>query len=113
MYPFILGLNFVHSLQGGITIQNKQVSFRPKTTTIAYTNTENRTNNIVSHCTNKIEEIKDSIVKDYLENLKNSLKLKNLLVQAEKIGIIGEDGFCFWYKREEWYQSTCMLIIII
>ena len=57
LYPFILGLNFVHSLQGGITIQNNQVSFHNKTTTIAYTNTENRTNNIVSHCTNKIEEI--------------------------------------------------------
>ena len=65
LYPFILGLNFVHSLQGGITIQNNQVSFRQKTTTIAYTNTENRTNNIVSHYTNKIEEIKDSIVNDY------------------------------------------------
>ena len=30
LYPFILGLNFVHSLQGGITIQNNQVSFQPK-----------------------------------------------------------------------------------
>ena len=30
LYPFILGLNFVHSLQGGITIQNNQVSFHPK-----------------------------------------------------------------------------------
>ena len=38
LYSFILGLNFVHFLQGGITIQNKQVSFHPKTTTIAYTN---------------------------------------------------------------------------
>ena len=37
LYSFILGLNFVHFLQGGITIQNKQVSFHPKTTTIAYT----------------------------------------------------------------------------
>ena len=36
LYPFILGLNFV---QGGITIQNNQVSFHPKTTTIDYTNT--------------------------------------------------------------------------
>ena len=47
---------------------NNQVSFHPKTITIAYTNTENRlntTNNIASHYTNKIEEIKDSIVNDY------------------------------------------------
>ena len=68
LYHFILGLNFVHSLQGGITIQNNQISFHPKTTTIAYTNTENRlntTNNIALHYTNKIEEIKDSIVNDY------------------------------------------------
>ena len=27
LYHFILGLNFVHSLQGGITIQNNQVMF--------------------------------------------------------------------------------------
>ena len=68
LYPFILGLNFVHYLQGGITIQNNQVSFHLKTTTIAYTNTGNilnTTNNITSHYTNKIEEIKDSIVNDY------------------------------------------------
>ena len=100
LYPFILGLNFVHSLQGGITIQNNQVSFHPKTTTIAYTNTENKTNNLVCHYTNKIEEIKDSIVNDYSENLKNSLKLKNLLVQAEKIGIIGEDPQKHWSRNK-------------
>ena len=87
LYSFSLGLNFAHSLQGGITIQNNQVSFHPKTTTITYTNTENilnTTNNIASHYTNKIEEIKDNIVNDYLENLKNAFKLKNLLAQAEK-----------------------------
>ena len=100
LYPFILGLNFVHSLQGGITIQNNQVSFHPKTTTIAYTNIENKTNNLVCHYTNKIEEIKDSIVNDYSENLKNSLKLKNLLVQAEKIGIIGEDPQKHWNRNK-------------
>ena len=75
LYPFILGLNFVHYLQGGITIQNNQVSFHPKTTITAYTNTENilnTTNNIASHYTNKIEEIKDSIVNDYSENLKTT-----------------------------------------
>ena len=76
LYPFILGLNFVHSLQGGITIQNNQVSFHPKTTTIAYTNTENSINNIVSHYTNKINKIKDSIVNDYSENLKKLIKIK-------------------------------------
>ena len=100
LYPFILGLNFVHSLQGGITIQNSQVSFHLKTTTIAYTNTENRTNNLVCHYKNKIEEIKDSIVNDYSENLKNSLKLKSLLVQAEKIGIIGEDPQKHWNRNK-------------
>ena len=93
LYPFILGLNFAHSLQGGITIQNNQVSFHPKTTTIVYTNTENilnTTNNIASHYTNKIEELNDNIVNDYSKKLKNALKLKkNLLTEAEKIGIIG------------------------
>ena len=84
LYPFILGLNFVHSLQAGITIQNNQVSFHPKITTIAYTNTENKTNNLVCHYTNKIEEIKDSIVNDYSENLKNSLKLKKPFSSSRK-----------------------------
>ena len=52
LYSFIIGLNFVHSLQGGITIQNNQVSFHPKTTTIVYTNMENASNknhNVTSH----------------------------------------------------------------
>ena len=65
LYPFILGLNFVHSLQGGITIQNNQVSFHPKTTTIVYTNMENASNknhNITSHQINKVEVQKDSII---------------------------------------------------
>ena len=103
LYPFILGLNFVYSLQGGITIQNNQVSFHPKSTTIAYTNIKNRlntTNNIVSHYTNKIEEIKDSIVNDYSENLKNTLKFKNLLAQVQKIGIIGEDPHKHWNRNK-------------
>ena len=39
LYPFILGLNFIHYLQGGITIQNNQVSSHSKTTINAYTNT--------------------------------------------------------------------------
>ena len=70
LYHFILGLNFVHSLQGGITIQNNQVSFHHKTTTIVYTNIENATNknhNVTSHQINKIEAQNDSIINDYLE----------------------------------------------
>ena len=68
LYHFILGLNFVHSLQEGITIQNNQVSFHPKTTTIVYTNIENTSNknhNVTSHQINKIEAQKDSIINDY------------------------------------------------
>ena len=90
-------------MQGGITIQDKQVNFHPKAITIAYTNIENRlntTNNKVSLHTNKIEEIKDSIVNDYSENLKNALKLKNLLTQVEKIGIIGEDPQKHWNRNK-------------
>ena len=30
LYPFILGINFVHFLQEGITIPNNQVSFHPQ-----------------------------------------------------------------------------------
>lgn len=38
LYPFILGLNFIPSLQAGITMQHNHVSFHPKATTIIYTN---------------------------------------------------------------------------
>ena len=65
LYPFILGLNFVHSLQREITIQNNQIGFHPKTTTIVYTNMENASNknhNITSHQINKVEVQKDSII---------------------------------------------------
>ena len=61
LYPFILDLNFVHSLQGGITIQNNQVNFHPKTTTIVYTNMENvlnKNHNVTSHQINKVEKPK-------------------------------------------------------
>ena len=44
LYHFILGLNFVHSLQGGIIIQNNQVNFDHKTTTIVYTNIKSVSN---------------------------------------------------------------------
>ena len=94
LYPFILGLNFVHSLQGGITIQNNQVSFHPKTTTIVYTNMENvlnKNHNVTSHQISKVEAQKDSIINDYSEQLRNANRLKNLILEAEKIGIIGED----------------------
>ena len=60
LYPFIVGLNFVHSLQDGITIQNNQVSFHSKTTTIVYTsmdNTSNKNYNVNSHQINKLEVI--------------------------------------------------------
>ena len=69
LYPFILGLNFVHSLRG-ITIQNNQVSFHRKTTTIVCTNMENASNknhNVTSHQINKVEAQRDSIINDYLE----------------------------------------------
>ena len=68
-----------------------------------YTNTKNilnTTNNIASHYINKIEEIKDSIVNDYSEKLKNAFKLKNLLAQTEKIGIIGEDPQKLWNRNK-------------
>ena len=35
----------------------------------------NKTNNITSHHTNKIGELKDSIVNDYREKLENASKL--------------------------------------
>ena len=82
LYPFILGLNFVHSLQGGITIQNNQVSFHPKTTIIVYTNMENvlnKNHNVTSHQINKVKAQKDSIINDYSEQLRNANRLKKTL----------------------------------
>ena len=82
LYPFILGLNFVHSLQEGITIQNNQVSFHPKTTTIVYTNIENASNinhNVTSDKINKVEAQKNSIINDYSKQSKNANKLKKTL----------------------------------
>ena len=67
------------------------------------TNTENilnTTNNIASHYTNKIEKLKDSLVNDYSEKLKNAFKLKSLLAQAKKIGIIGEDPQKHWNRNK-------------
>ena len=80
LYPFILGLNFAHSLQERITIQNNQVSFHPKTT-IVYTNMENvlnKNHNVTSHQINKLEAQKDSIINDYSKQLRNTDKLKTL-----------------------------------
>ena len=68
-----------------------------------YTNTENilkTTNNIASNYSNKIEELKDSIVNDYLEKLKNAFKLKNILTKAEKVGIIGDDPQKHWNRNK-------------
>ena len=67
LYPFILGLNFVHFLRGGITKKNNQVNFHPKTITIVYTNMKNASNknhNVTSHQINKIEAQNDSIIKE-------------------------------------------------
>ena len=83
LYHFILGLNFVHSLQGGIPIQNNQVSFHLKTTTTIYTNIENASNknhNVTSHQINKVEAQKDSIINDYSEQLRNANKLNNIIL---------------------------------
>ena len=79
LYPFILGLNFVHSLQRGITIQNNQVTFHPKTITIVYTKMENSSNknhNVTSHQINKVEAQKDNIINDYSKQLRNANRLK-------------------------------------
>ena len=75
-----MGLNFVHSLQGGITIQNNQVSFHPKTITIVYTNMENvlnKNHNVTtSHQISKVKAQKDSIINDYTKQLRNVDRLK-------------------------------------
>ena len=105
LYPFILGLNFVHSLLGGITIQNNQVSFHPKTTTIE--NVLNKNQNVTSHQINKIEAQKDSIINDYSEQLRNADRLKNLILEAEKTRIIGEDPQKHWNKN----KTTCKIPI--
>ena len=107
LYPFILGLNFVHSLQGRITIQNNQVSFHPKTTTIVYTNMENaskKNHNVTSHQINKVEAQKDSIINDYSKQLRNADRFKNLIIEVEKIGIIGEDPQKHWNKNKTTYK---------
>ena len=83
LYHFILGLNFVHSLQRGIPIQNNQVSFHLKTTTTIYTNIENASNknhNVTSHQINKVEAQKDSIINDYSKQLRNANKLNNIIL---------------------------------
>ena len=46
---------------------------------------------VTSHQINKVEAQKDSIINDYSEQLRNENRLKNLILEVEKIGIIGED----------------------
>ena len=60
-------------------IQNNQVSFHPKTTIVVYTNIENASNkshSVTSYQINKVKEQKDSMINDYLEQLRNASKLK-------------------------------------
>ena len=47
--------------------------------------------NVTSHQINKVEAQKDSIIHDYSEQLRNADRFKNLILEAKKIGIIGED----------------------
>ena len=79
----------MYSLQGGIIIQNNQVSFHPKTTTIVYTNIEkisNKYHNATSHQINKIEKQKDCVINDYLKQLRNASKIKKPYIRSEKKG---------------------------
>lgn len=55
-------------------------------------NVLNKNHYITSHQINKIEAQKDNIINDYLEQLRNADRLKNLILEAGKIGIIGEDS---------------------
>ena len=51
-------------------------------------NASNKNHNVTSHEINKAEAQKDSIINDYLEQLRNADRLKNLILEAEKIGIL-------------------------
>ena len=54
-------------------------------------NASNKNHNVTSHQINKVEAQKDNIINDYSEQLRNADRLKNLILEAEKIGIIGEN----------------------
>ena len=54
-------------------------------------NVLNKNHNVTSHQINKVEAQKDSIINDYSEQLRNTNRFKNLILEAEKIGIIGEN----------------------
>ena len=47
-------------------------------------NASNKNHNVTSHQINKIEAQKDSIINDYLEQLRNTDRLKNLILKIEK-----------------------------
>ena len=54
-------------------------------------NVLNKNHYVTSHQINKIKTQKDNIIHDYLEQLRNADRLKSLILEAGKIGIIGED----------------------
>ena len=54
-------------------------------------NASNKNHNVTSHQINKVEAQKDNIINDYSKQLRNANRLKNLILEAEKIGIIGEN----------------------
>ena len=50
---------------------------------------------------------KNSIINDYSEQLRNANRLKSLILEAEKIEIIGEDPQKHWNKN----KTTCKIPI--
>ena len=70
-------------------------------------NVLNKNHNVTSHQISKVEAQKDSIINDYSEQLRNANRLKNLILEAEKIGIIGEDPQKHWNKN----KTTCKIKI--
>ena len=50
-------------------------------------NTSNKNHNVTSHQINKVEAQKDSIINDYSKQLRNADRLKNLILEVEKIGV--------------------------
>ena len=70
-------------------------------------NVLNKNHNVTSHQINKVEAQKDSIINDYSKQLRNADRLKNLISEAEKIGIIREDPQKHWNKN----KTTCKILI--
>ena len=48
-------------------------------------NVLNKNHNVTSHQINKVKTQKDSIINDYSEQLRNENRLKNLILEVEKI----------------------------